>query len=191
MNEDTWITGDWSQESYHKAKYRSFELIDSFLTTPPKRILDIGCGLAFESEQFQKKYNCELYLLDGDFDDTVNRERDKKYGNADSMKFYTKLDTLAKSYDDRGMTYQQINANDININDDVIFDLVYSNVSCGFHYPIATYLDLLKKHTDDNSIMIFDVLSRTTEEQLGDLFEVIESKLFLGKKIVKTRIKIK
>jgi SAM-dependent methyltransferase len=184
---------DWNQESYYEEKYKSFELIDSFLSCPPVRILDIGCGLAFESEHFQKKYNCELYLLDGDSNANTkdNRVRDRRYGNADSMQFYTNLDALADSYNSRGMRYYQIDANNIQINDDVIFDLVYSNLSCGFHYPISTYLNLLKKHTDQNSIMIFDMLSRTTEEQVGDLFEIIETKGLRGKKTVKTQVKIK
>jgi SAM-dependent methyltransferase len=190
MDEKTWLQGEWSRDSYQKAKYTSFELIDSFLTSAPLRILDIGCGLAFESEHFQKKYNCELYLLDGDFDSTADRARDRKYGEADSMKFYTKLETLAESYTARGMRFHQVNANDIKLEDDLVFDLVYSNISCGFHYPIATYLDLLRKHTNEHSIMIFDVLSRTTQEQIGDQFEIVQSKRFVGKKIVKTQIKI-
>ena len=47
-----------------------------------------------ESEHFQKKYNSQLYLLDGDFEDTINRTRKVNYGTADSMAFYSKIEDL-------------------------------------------------------------------------------------------------
>ena len=72
------------------------------------------------------------------------------------------------------------------------FDLVYSNVSCGYHYPLSTYADLLKSHTDIDTIMIFDIHSRYLEEQIKDLFDVIEIKNFPDqKKIIKCKLKFK
>jgi SAM-dependent methyltransferase len=192
MNDSTWINNVWKTEEYIKSKQVSFELIDSFLNEVPKNILDIGCGLAFESEMFQKKYKSNLYLLDGDFETTVNAERDRKFGSANTMAFYSKILDLQTNFDKRKMKYTFIDANNINIPKNLKFDLIYSNVSCGFHYPLSTYYNVLKTHSDEKSLMIFDIHTRYLQEQLNDLFEIIETKNFSGqKKLVKCRLKIK
>lgn len=192
MNEKMWLDKIWGSSEYFESKKTSFILLDSFLNYPPMNILDIGCGLAFESEMFQKKYNCNLYLLDGDFEDSKDATRDRKYGSADTMAFYSKIDDLKNSFDRRNLNYTFVDANNINIPENLKFDLIYSNVSCGFHYPLNTYLNLLKKHADENSIMIFDINSRYLNEQLEDTFQITEMKVFPGqKKLVKCRIKFK
>ncbi len=182
----------WQRDEYNKAKQISFELLDSFIQLPPKNILDIGCGLAFESEMFQKKYNSNVYLLDGDFAQTKNATRDRKYGSVDSMAFYTQVSNLKESFDERKLKYTFVDAHNINLPNGLKFDLVYSNVSCGYHYPLDTYTSLLQKHTDNNSIMIFDMHSAYLYEQIKDKFVIIESKYYpKQKKIIKCRLKFK
>jgi len=190
--ENRWINSEWQTDEYKKNKTISFELLDSFLTTPPTNILDIGCGLAFESEMFQSKYNSNLYLLDGDFESSISASRDRKYGTADSMAFYTKIDSLKNSFVQRKLKYNFVDANNVQLPLDLKFDLVYSNVSCGYHYPLTTYLELLKMHTTKNSVLIFDINSSRLEEQITDIFTVVESKPYPGqKKIMKYRLQIK
>jgi SAM-dependent methyltransferase len=192
MIEEKWLNGIWQSKEYEEAKQISFKLLDSFLTKPPVNILDIGCGLAFESEEFQKKYNSNLYLLDGDFEDSKNATRDRKYGSAETMGFYSKVENLKNSFDNRKMRYNFIDANKIQIPVNLKFDLVYSNVSCGYHYPLSTYAELLTSHTDIDTIMIFDIHSRYLKEQIKDLFDVIEIKNFPDqKKIIKCKLKFK
>ena len=189
--ENRWINSEWQTDEYKKNKTISFELLDSFLTTPPTNILDIGCGLAFESEMFQSKYNSNLYLLDGDFESSISASRDRKYGTADSMAFYTKIDSLKNSFAQRKLKYNFVDANNIQLPLDLKFDLVYSNVSCGYHYPLTTYLELLKMHTTNDSILIFDINSSRLEEQTKNIFNVIETKALPGqKKILKCRLQI-
>lgn len=190
MSDDTKWWDKWNTEFKREKLKESFDVLDSFLTSAPKNILDIGCGLAYESEMFQKKYNSNLYLLDGDFEDTKNNQRDVGFGDASSMKFYNPISRLKESFDNRGMKYTFIDANNIEIPENVKFDLVYSNLSCGFHYPVNTYYNLLKTHTTDDSILIFDIKN---SESVEDQFEIIERKsAYKGqKKIQKTRIKIK
>lgn len=190
MNEKMWLDGVWQNDEYLKSKEISFNLLESFLTNSPKNVLDIGCGLAFESEMFQKKYNCNLYLLDGDFEDSKNATRDRKFGSADTMAFYSKISDLQKSFNERNLKYTFVDANNIELPKNLKFDLIYSNVSCGFHYPLNTYLNLLKDHTDENSIMIFDIHTRYFKEQINGLFDVVESRNYPGlKKVAKFRLK--
>lgn len=187
-----WADNVWLREDYIKVKRKSFELIESFLTTPPKTILDIGCGLAYESELFQKKYQSRLYLLDGDFDESKESYRDRKFGDVESFQFYTKISSLKNSFDQRNLDYVFVDSNDINLPDDTVFDLVYSNVSCGYHYPLSTYIDLLINHTNEKSLLIFDLHSRFIEEQTKEFFEVIEMKsIDDSKKILKCSLRLK
>lgn len=189
--EQRWLNTEWVTDQYLELKRLSFDAIESLLSSPPTNILDIGCGLAYESEMFQKKYNSNLYLLDGDFEDTKDSGRDRKFGAVESMRFYTKIESLKKSFDQRSMRYQFVNANNIELDQNLKFDLIYSNVSCGYHYPLATYLDLMKQHSDSNTRLIFDIHSRYMEEQLTDQFEVIRTEPVTNKKILKCLLRIK
>ena len=155
----------WTSTEHDKFKQESFSVLDNFLTSPPKKILDIGCGLAKESELFQKKYGTELYLLDGDFDNTKEKTRDIRFGSADNFKFYSKISDLQSSFDTRNMKYTFIDANSIILDAQIKFDLVYSILSCGFHYPADTYKDLIKKHTTTDSIILLDIRHETLDKQ--------------------------
>jgi hypothetical protein len=61
-----WLSKEWSTPEYQAAKKLNFDLLDAELKKPPISILDIGCGLAWESRMFNDKYGTELWLLDGD-----------------------------------------------------------------------------------------------------------------------------
>lgn len=173
LSNNKWINSWYSKEHQDK-KIKMFEIVDSNIKIVPKNILDIGCGLAFESEMFQKKYNSNLYLLDGDFDSSSN-SRDTNYGTVTSMKFYSKIDDLKKSWNNRNLQYNFIDANNIVISKDVKFDLIYSFESCGFHYPVNTYAELIKQHIHKDTILIFDIRTKNYEDQIKyfDELEVI------------------
>ena len=191
MNNDNkkWICNNWSTVEYVESKKIGFEMIDSFLVSAPKNILDIGCGLAFESEMFQKKYQSNLYLLDGDFETTKELSRDNGYGPSSSMKFYSKIEDLIQSFNNRNMVYTFIDTKNIDIPANTIFDLVYSNVSCGFHYPLSTYFDLLQKHTDEDTIIVMDIREKTLMEQIDSRFKILDKKR-CNKKISKCKLKL-
>ena len=169
---DVWVK-EWVTDDYAEFKKKNFEVLDNFLNFAPTNILDIGCGLALESEMFQQKYNSNLYLLDSDFDNTKDRKRAVQYGDVDSFKFYSKLDDLKASYDSRNMNYTFIDANNINIDSNIKFDLIYSILSCGFHYPASTYKDLVKAHSHKNTVVLFDIRKKSFEEQKSE-FKSIE-----------------
>ena len=92
-----WIDEVWNTELYQQLKRENFELVDKYLPSSPLKILDIGCGLAWESRMFSQKYGTELYLLDGDVsankDKTLALARDTEYhASADNFLFYNKLE---------------------------------------------------------------------------------------------------
>lgn len=159
----------WLKPAYQSSAYQCFQEIDAYLAKPPDRILDIGCGYAHVSNYFQKKYNCELWLLDGDFEATVTRPRKNGWGDVDDMKFYLSVEDLKRYWDSQDMRYTFINATNCIIDNAVTFDLVYSRLSCGFHYPAKTYKSLVEQHTNKHSVCIFDFRTKRLHTQNKDI----------------------
>jgi SAM-dependent methyltransferase len=149
-------------------------MLERYLPSPPKRILDIGCGYAHISDMFQKKYGTDLYLLDGDVsNNTAQANRAAKYGVTEDFMFYVSADDLKKEWDRKGMRYTFLDAKHPDIPNDVEFDLVYSWISCGFHYPVSTYKKLIQKHTTAQSTIIMDFRRKSLIEQMKD-FDIVQ-----------------
>ena len=187
---EDWSQNKWLDESYSEGKRLSYKGIESFFEKDyvPRTVLDIGCGMAFEAQMLQEKYGCDLYLLDGDYATTPTK-RAIGFGPVDSMAFYTPVDDLKKRWDSQGMDYTFVDANNISIPDDVVFDLVISNVSCGYHYPLDTYYDLLKKHTNEDSLLLFDIRNKTRVRQLTNKFQITDHFRY-NKKAGKYKLKL-
>ncbi len=141
------------------------DAIDRYLARPITRILDIGCGFAETSRILQQRHGCELWLLEGDFTSTESRERPSGYGETETMKFYTGIDRLRAQWDAQGMQYTFVDANDIQIPNDVKFDLVTSHLSCGFHYPVSTYADLIKTHSTPDCAVAMNIRRKTYDRR--------------------------
>jgi SAM-dependent methyltransferase len=167
----------WSKPGYIEGKQKLFERIDAYIGRAPQRILDIGCGFAKTSELFQKKYGSELYLLESDIGNSPGK-RIGKWGTAESFQWYLPIERLKQAWDDQGMTYTLVDGANLQVPADVKFDLVYSWLSCGFHYPVSTYRDFIKQHTTPDSIIIMDFRGNLTSQQRADLqsqdYEVIK-----------------
>lgn len=179
LYEKDWVNEEWFTEDYQAHKCENFELLVAYLNKPPKRILDIGCGLAWESRMFNEKYGAELYLLDGDYDDNptdLELVQAQYSEDASRFAFYYKLDFLRDNLDKLGThNYQLIDSNNINIDDSIKFDLITSWVSCGFHYPVNTYRDLILKHSyaDTRVVMDLRLLPKTQDPVLGENIELV------------------
>lgn len=170
-----------NKKKHVEGKRENYEIIRDYLVTAPKKILEIGCGLARESEWFQKEFRTELWLLDGDKSDNDKKQiRYYHWGEADKFAFYSPIDDLKKSYDKRGMTYHFVDANNIDIPENETFDLICSFKSCGFHYPLAEYAELIKKHSDENTRLIFDI--RKEGDNLKETKYEIVKRIFEGRK---------
>lgn len=122
-------------EQYSTELERTFEQIKSVVKTPPRRVLDIGCGMAGIDVLIGREWpECELHLFDKDgVSPVINAGY---HANSDDFShyhsFYHALDLL--------------DANDVEntvwIHDKLPpfeYDLVISLLSWGFHYPLTTY----------------------------------------------------
>lgn len=174
-----WISNEWNNLAYQEIKKNNFLALDSYLKHPPITILDIGCGLAWESRRFNEKYKTKLWLIDGDVtnnDVKSNNATDKKYHtSANEFLYYyslSRLDTELKKLGTKEFTL--LDSNNLKL-PDIKFDLITSWLSCGFHYPVSTYAAIIKKHSHRDTRIVFDLRThiKTKEIISEDCFEVV------------------
>ena len=165
----------WSHEKDDPDTAKSnkdlFKVIDSYITCHleiPVDILDIGAGYAWIDGLLQEKYDSNLYLLDGDSSkNDSSQQRDGGYGESNSFQFYREKWDLIKAYDERGLRYNFIDAQNLQI-PPICFSLIISLTSCGFHYPLSTYSELIKKHSGTKTSVIVDLRAASAEQQLRE-----------------------
>lgn len=174
-----WLEQEWSTPEYMNYKQENFLAVDSYLNFAPASILDIGCGLAWESRMFNEKYGSELWLLDGDKSNnevTINSIDCGWRNNSKDFLYYNSLEILDQELKKRNTkNYHLIDCNNITIPEDMKFDVITSWLSCGYHYPISTYRDFIKKHSHENTRLIFDIriALKTHEPYIEECFEII------------------
>lgn len=174
MSKEQWIEDVWTTEHYQQHKRENFEIVNSYLETPPTKILDIGCGLAWESRLFNQAHGSELWLLDGDFKDNDTKNPGAATGSyhqdTKDFLYYYPLHRLDEELKKLGtLNYHLVDCNNINIPEDIKFDIITSWVSCGFHYPASTYRDLILKHSHSKTKIIFDI--RVKRKQTEPILE--------------------
>ena len=152
--------------------------IDTFKDFLPrycKNIMDIGCGLGIINILLNKFYNDKIsfYLLD------KNRiDKKIKYGFSSNYESYNDLNETKRILLENNISESNLFLfdveKDIQINSKI--DLVISLKSMGYHYPFETYLQLLGKCCNENTIFIFDVNVDTFDEIISKkYFENIET----------------
>jgi hypothetical protein len=166
----------WETKEYQSLKKETFELVSNYLKTPPTVLLDIGCGLAWESRMFNENFGTELWLLDGNQDnnDDISDDRSfrKYHKTADTFKFYQPLENLKTELDKMNtQNYHLVDADNIIIPNNLKFNLITSYLSCGFHYPVSTYRNLILKHSDSNTKIIMTL--RTSQADLEENINIV------------------
>lgn len=150
-------------EQEHIARKQSMVAsVCSILPGPFDRILDIGSGVAHESREFQRRHGSELWLIEGTRANNSRKlpsaGKSKYHLSADDFLYYWDIDVLRQTLDDLGtQRYHLIDCDDVSIASEVKFDLVTSWKSCGYHYPLSTYQDLIRRHSHDRTQIVMDV----------------------------------
>jgi len=187
----------WATPEYIAKRKGDFEALDAYLNKPIGRLLDIGCGFAWQSRFFAEKYNTELWLLDGDSSTNDKKADTASFGNwnqdGDGLLFYHSLDYLDQELKRLGTTnYHLVDANDINIPEDIKFDVITSWLSCGHHYPVSVYRDLMLKHSHKDTRIILDIRRKgRAQTPIGvDGFEIVDVIVDAGKKRCTAEIKL-
>jgi len=129
-------------------------LAEALDARPPRRLADIGCGYAMVDLALCRRYGCDIVLID------IETNAHRHFGFAEEGAAYT---NLAKARDfllANGVPPEKVTA--INpTRDDVSAvaapDALISLASCGFHYPVTTYDDLIGRTVAQSGTVILDI----------------------------------
>lgn len=118
------------------------------------RVLDIGCGIAGWLCCLPDYANPEIYLID-----KTQVDKDLYYGFKPKTSFYNSMDIAKKNLIENGIKKCKIfmHEADNTIPFKTKFDLIVSFISCGFHYPIETYLDQIYEKLTIGGVFIVDL----------------------------------
>ena len=126
--------------------------------TPVRNVLDIGCGIAGWQCFLPDYANPKIYLIDkSQVDDNLY------YGFKAKTSFYNSMEIAKKNLLANGVPGENIimHEADNTIPFETNFDLVVSFISCGFHYPVETYLDEIYESLSEGGVLIIDLRKGT------------------------------
>lgn len=177
---DTNSTEELSNK-YHNDLKDGYDKMSDYLPSQADNILDIGCGLGginlFLNEHYDGVPN--HYLLD------KNEMTEIFYMFNQKAAAYNSLETTEAFLRKNGIEHKKLKTVDISTDEYPLqtdFDLIISLLSWGFHYPVDTYLEDVKKSLSNRGVVIIDIRKSTDGmEILNDNFEKVD-KIMNGRK---------
>ena len=153
---------------------RDLESLQPYLPDRAASVLDIGCGLGGIDILLYRHYapdSPSLALLDREGVST-----ELFYGYEEEAAHYTSLSEARRLLEQNGVPRGAIttwNADRDGYPVGHRFDLIISLISWGFHYPLGTYLDEVRRTLAEGGTLILDVQEDSgAEKALGVLGEV-------------------
>jgi hypothetical protein len=161
---------------YLRECFLDYESIRKFIPKQIYNSLDIGCGLAgidsFIFREYSKANNVHLHLADKD-GETENIQ----YNYRQTADIYNNLENTVKFLIDQGLPKSALSTTNVVNNklpQDICFELIFSLLSWGFHYPVITYLDYVHSHLTESGVVILDCRKGTDDKViLCEKFEVV------------------
>lgn len=155
------------------------DLVGRRLARPPQKILDIGAGVAEHGREFQKRYGSELWIIEGNSTNNAKKKstavKSKFRESTEDFLYYHELDILKARIEKLGGTnFHLLDCENINIQPDVKFDLITSWKSCGYHYPVNSYADLIKRHSHPGTLVVMDIRLTKSSLELDKGWQVVE-----------------
>lgn len=154
-------------------EYRAMR--DTLLALGPRRVADIGCGYALLDLFLYRDCAPDLVLID------IEANEGRHFGFAEEGAAYTSL-AVARAFltangvpDDRIAT---VNPTRDDLGALPAVDLAMSIASCGFHYPVGTYMDFFRGSVTPGGTVLLDLRRSTFAAQapaleaLGQLREI-------------------
>ncbi len=132
----------------------------------PRRVADIGCGYALFDLFLARDLNPELLLIDLE----ANERRHFSYHAEGAA--YSSLAVARRLLEANGVAPGRIvtlNPREADPAAAGPVDLAVSFLSCGFHYPAATYLPFFTRAVRPGGSVILDLRARTAAAQLAGL----------------------
>ena len=146
---------------------REFENIKEYLGQRTiKKIVDIGCGHALIDLLFWQTFKCDIHLVD------IESTKTHHHGFKNSGSGYASLVSAREYLIKNGVPEEKIRITNPNKSTlmDKNCDLIFSLLSCGFHYPASTYLNFIKTALKPNGVFLFDLRKKSNQEYFLDAF---------------------
>lgn len=124
----------------------------------PRSLADIGCGYAFIDLMIHRLYGTRLVLIDIETTGTIYfryHEKGAGYSNLATARAFLEANGVP------GKSIQTINPDKSDIARAPRVDMAMSLLSCGFHYPVATYRDFFQSHVE--KALLLDIRRRRPE----------------------------
>ncbi len=156
---------------FEKDIYKDLLSVRPHLPKFCKRILDIGCGVGGIDLYLYNHFKglTELHMLD-----YSRISKSVYYGYQHEGAVYNSLDLTADFLKLNGVDKKKIAVYDAeNKFPSGKFDIILSILSCGFHYPVETYIEKIK--AVKSGIVILDIRKNSGQiKLLQDNFESVE-----------------
>ncbi|MCK8465169.1 class I SAM-dependent methyltransferase [Aliiroseovarius sp. S1339] len=154
------------------------ELKPTIDTLSPKSVADIGCGYSFFDLFLWQDHAASVLLID------IETSEERHFGFKKRGAAYSNLNVAQRFLEANGVARSDIaccNPDEADLSAEKPVDLAVSFISCGFHYPVETYLDFFRNGVKPSGAVILDVRSRKLEEatkflqDLGDVSVLTKS----------------
>jgi hypothetical protein len=169
------------------------EMLDQHFGVQFAKILDIGAAFGDVTRSVQKLHGSHIWILEGDAKNNAaktQRRKGKWNDTADTFSYYHSLDQLRKMYKALGAhDFHIVDCDNIDIDADIKFDLICSYLSCGFHYPLSTYYDLIQRHSHSNTKYVFDLRMGKGQLQLPPEAEILHTFFVAGRKYARCELR--
>ena len=138
----------------------------AFVASRPWRVADIGCGQGLIDLMIQDDTGCDLVLID--IEETDDLYFGFKSGSGAGYASLNLAKTFLMANGVKESSIETVNPKHMDVSSIAPVDLSCSFISCGFHYPLATYQEFFQRQT--RSAMVVDVRNRNLKEQAIDAY---------------------
>jgi len=133
---------------------------------PPGRVADIGCGYALFDLFLARDFAADLLLID------IETNARRHFGFQDQGAGYASLAVARALLQANGVAAGRIvtlNPEKAEVTGAGKVDLAVSFLSCGFHYPVDTYIPFFMQCMNPGGRVILDLRAATADAQMARL----------------------
>lgn len=156
--------------------YREYLPLRDYLAAQdirPKSVIDIGCGQAIPDLFLQRDFKPRFTLID------IERTDDQYHMWADSGAGYASLADAKALLHDNGAAQTKVTTinplKDPGALEGLAADMVVSFISCGFHYPVDDYADLMVQTIEAGGVVCLDLRRRYLRRRPEGLDRVLSA----------------
>lgn len=139
----------------------------------PKAVIDIGCGQALPDLLLHYDYDPAITLIDIEHTDNQYHFFSQEGSGYASLQVACDMlvengvpETKVKAVNPRKTPEKMV---------DVTGDMVVSFYSCGFHYPVDDYADLMIQTLGKGGVVVLDLRKRYLKRKTGELRRVLDA----------------